>query len=155
RKGLADCLFNLGNVYGIDLNQTEQALVNYQAARALEEELVREQPSVAEYRAALARTHGQIAAYPWMVPPAERLASLERARDLLQGLVRENPEVIKYRIDLAMTNYHISGRQRGFRRHTEALASLEQARGLSEKLARDVPDDLTSWSLLGAIWEDE
>jgi tetratricopeptide (TPR) repeat protein len=90
-----------------------------------------------------------------LVPPAERLASLERARDLLQGLVRENPEVIKYRADLAMTHYFISGRQRGFRRLTEAMASLEQARELSEKLAHDVPDDLTSWSLLGAIWEDE
>jgi serine/threonine-protein kinase len=155
RKGLADCLFNLGNVHGIDLNQSQPALENYQAARALEEELVREQPSVAEYRAALAHTHGQIAAYPWLVAPAERLASLERARDLLEGLVRENPEVIRYRTDLAMTHYFISGRQRDFRRLTEALASLVQARGLSEKLARDLPADSTSWSLLGAIWEDE
>ncbi len=155
RRGLADCFFNLGNVYGIDLGKSQQALENYQAARAIREELVREQPSVAEYRAALAHTHGQIAAYPWLVPRAERLANLERARDLLQGLVRENPEVIKYRSDLALTHYHLSGRQWEFRRLTEALASLEQARGLSEKLTQDVPHDLTSWNLLGAIWEDQ
>ncbi|HKI18210.1 MAG TPA: protein kinase, partial [Isosphaeraceae bacterium] len=155
RKGLADCFFNLGNLHGIDLLTHEGPLRNYQAASAIQEDLVREQPSVAEYRAALAHTYGQIAAYPFLVEPAERLGYLERARKLLLGLVRDNPEVIRYRADLALTHYLIGDRQRSLHRCTQALASLELARELAEKLARDDPNNLSSFNLLGAVWKSQ
>jgi tetratricopeptide (TPR) repeat protein len=153
---LADCFFNIGNVGGINLAMPRNEILdNYHAARRLQEELVREHPTVTEYRAALAHILGQVAAYPWLVGPAERLANLERARDVFEGLVRDNPGVVNYRRDLALTFYWIGERQWSSRDSTKALASLEQARKQAEILARDVPSELSSERLLGVVWDAE
>ena len=140
RRGLATVSYNLGSLYGINLNRLSEAKHYLGRALALQEALVKEHPSVGEYRADLAKSSGQIGAvFRYHVPPEESLVSFERARELLEGLARDHPTITRYRSDLALTQYQIGERQLVAKRHAEALMSFDQSLKLTQPVILESP----------------
>jgi tetratricopeptide (TPR) repeat protein/tRNA A-37 threonylcarbamoyl transferase component Bud32 len=143
RRGLASVSYNLGSLYGINLPGLTEAKDYLEKARDLQQALVKEHPSVGEYRADLAKTFGQIGAVlKYHVAPEESLASFERARELLEGLSLDHPTITRYRGDLAMTEYHIGDRQLEAKRPAQALISFDKALTLSEPLILESPKNV-------------
>ena len=148
RNGLGRAFYNLGNVYGIDLGQRKEAMENFEQARAIQQSLVQENPTVGEYQYDLARTCGQIGAFQRFFRPVESLLNFEHARDLLQALVRDHPRVTRYSVDMVFTEFQIGDRQIDFGRFPEALVSLERGRDLCELLVRETPSNFEMRDLL-------
>jgi tetratricopeptide (TPR) repeat protein/tRNA A-37 threonylcarbamoyl transferase component Bud32 len=79
----------------------QEGVVYLEEARAVGEQLVRDQPEVREYRADLARTYRQLAAYlPAVRPGKEAEAAGASALSLREQLVAESPDSPQHRADL-------------------------------------------------------
>jgi tetratricopeptide (TPR) repeat protein len=152
---LANLYYNIGNLR-LELNSSRaDPLESFERARVIQELLVRDHPSVTEYQAALAKTHGNIGTIHrigsrW----AQARASLERTRDILQILARDHPAVTAYRSDLGLTYYNLGILQVATGQADLATSGFQRARDLLETLVRSDPERLAMRHLLGAIWHE-
>jgi len=131
------------------------ALASSEWARAIQERLARENPSVPAFRSDVAASYHNIGLVQRATgQPAEALASYERARAIQERLARENPSVPAFQEDLALSHNSFGLVQNEMGRPAEALASLEQARPIRERLAREHPELPDFASDLGATLND-
>jgi serine/threonine protein kinase len=114
---------------------SEAALSACQECLAIWEKLVREHPSVAEFRRGLASGHfrrGRI--LNTSGKPAEAVRAYQQARDTLERLTRENPLDANFQRPLARCCLELGMLQRRIGQPDEALQALELANNIWEKL---------------------
>jgi serine/threonine protein kinase len=149
-----ESLFRTGSVYAgdlahihdniavlkVELGWRADALRNYEAARALREQLVRDHPGWPQSAQALARTRNSLAdllaELGWT---EEALRSYEAARALLEKLVQDYPGSTEYVRDLASTLNKFANFQAKLGQWGDASQSHAAARALREQLVRDHP----------------
>jgi serine/threonine-protein kinase len=141
RQQLAVHLNSLGwALYGQDL--AGDALVVYQRARAMVEQLVRQDPKSVELCLLLSHILGNIGGlHAGQGRSSEALASFTEAIAASKAVVAAWPSVIQSRVSLG-SQYHKFGMLLGdLGRYEESGEALRKARGVREVLARDFPED--------------
>ena len=123
-----------------DLGRLAEALASHENARAINERLAREHPTVTAYQNDLASNELNIGnAHRALSQPGEALKSYEKARAIRERLAREHPTITQFQYDLATTDTNIGLLQASLGRPAEALKSYERSRAIRERLANDNP----------------
>ncbi len=95
---------NLGTVLDTVQRKPDKAIPHFRKAIELQEQRIRENPRVTDYRANLADTHARLAAAQQNAGQQDdAVASRNNAIELRETLVRENPTVAAFREALAAT----------------------------------------------------
>jgi serine/threonine-protein kinase len=128
-----------GSILG-RLGQKENALAQYEHARAILERLVRAEPDNIQLGHYLATTyHLSGTLYTETGQPDAALRRHDQAREILETLVHASPAAFNFKLDLAK-NFLCIGNLRHAAGQSEAAAqSQEQARVLLENVLRDNP----------------
>jgi serine/threonine-protein kinase len=116
------------------------AIAAYQQAIEVLDRLGRQQPTVTQYRWALARAHYNLSLLQRATSRrAGALTSGERARSLCQGLLADHPAEEQYQLGLAEAENQLGLLHREERRPAAALVNYQQARERLQALVHDHP----------------
>ena len=123
-----------------DTGQPRRRLESASQARAIQERLVHENPSVGEFQSDLAMNHEIIGRIQSATGRrADALTSFQQARAIQERLARESPAVTEYQRQLCGTYNDIGNIQRATGHPAEAIESFEKARPILETFARENP----------------
>ena len=107
-----------------------EALAASEQARAIQERLARENPTVTQFQCDLANSHNNIGKLLSETgKPAEALAAHEQARAICERLVRDNPTVTEFQSELAASHNNIGILLRETGKPAEALAAHRAGAG--------------------------
>jgi tetratricopeptide (TPR) repeat protein len=120
----------------MDMGKPAEALVAYQKARDIQQQLADAQPAVTQFRRNLAIIHRNIGGVLLATAkPAEALVAYQKARDIQQQLVDAQPAVTQSQSELATTHNYLGRLQAWRKRFPEAFAALDKGLALRHKLA--------------------
>ncbi len=130
-----------------------EALLSYQAARAIQQRLADANPAVLELQSHVANSHICIGILLKETGGSEEaLASLKAARAILQRQAEANSSVTKFQIELANAHLEIGDVLRLVGQPAEARASYEAALAIIERLFKAQPasaDQLQTYLVFG------
>ena len=136
---VAAASFDLGKLTA-EIGDKEEALRAYEQSLAIQERLVRENPSVARFQFDLAGSHNNIGGLQSQTGRlADALTSYTQAQKIIKPLAGANPQVTLYQRALAVSHMTIGLLQSQTGRIAEAFHSFEQARAIRERLTRENP----------------
>jgi tetratricopeptide (TPR) repeat protein len=142
RRGLADCLDNLGSLHD-ETGALVEARRCYDEARSHYEWLRRLRPEDPKYRDGLASAYNNLGVLQrrvGQIPDAE--ASYRKALDIRREVAVENPNVGEYQHWLARSLTNMASLEESLGRIEQSGHWHEEARGILAQLVRDHPDVL-------------
>ncbi len=122
------------------LGRMEEARVEYDKARTIQQKLVEQFPATSDYQGALAlmlNNLGNLLAQLGQRDQAQLV--FEQALDLRQKLAEQFPYAPNYRHDLAQTLHNLGNLLGGWGRRDKARLNYEKARDILQKLAEQFP----------------
>jgi tetratricopeptide (TPR) repeat protein/tRNA A-37 threonylcarbamoyl transferase component Bud32 len=128
---------HLGISYGLDdIGKPAEGLVSYKKARAIQQKLADEHPSVTQFQSDLGATclfiPGQLSE---LENPAEWLAAAQAARTIFQKLANADPTATEFQFGLARSHHLIGWWLYLLGQTSEGLASSQTAGAILQKLA--------------------
>jgi tetratricopeptide (TPR) repeat protein len=157
RAVLASSYHNIGGLLS-DTGKPADALVQYEKAQTIYQQLAETSPGVKQFQSDLARNHssmGLLQSDTGNLP--EALAEFEKARAIRQRLVDGDPSDAEFLHDLANSHNNLGHLLSDTGKPREALEEFEKARVIQQKLAdghpavtryqSDVANDLNSIGL--------
>jgi tetratricopeptide (TPR) repeat protein len=151
RSEMVMCDNNAGAVEEA-LGRFADALVDYRKGLTVADRLVRDNPSVAEYRFTQAQLHGNIGKILTVTgKPAEAEVATEKARELYESLAVEFPSTTEYQYGVGGAYITLGGLAARAGRMSEAEARLSKARPIFERMAAEHPESPDFASELGAV----
>jgi tetratricopeptide (TPR) repeat protein len=127
QSDLADSFRSLGHV-SRDHGRPAEALGHYSEALRIMEKLVRQNPTVTDFRNDLAKCYFDLASVHKRARHDREQQAYERAKELRLELVRANPDNLVYRFDLGLTLNNLGWCLSIQGHRQEGLALLREAR---------------------------
>jgi eukaryotic-like serine/threonine-protein kinase len=141
REDAADAHFEVGDIYR-ELGRSEQAINEYDAARACFAALSQKFPENVRYRIALARLFNNLSlAQSNLSRTADAEASIRQGLALTEGLLREQPADRGLRAALAKNYHNLAAIEHDTKRLPDAEKSFRRSLEIGEALVQELPND--------------